>query len=773
MQANWELSQSLTCDGQGIRCACVLPAPDGTADGFQILTGTQGGSLVAYGIPSGNLESSAYRHDNAVTALATNATGTHYFTGCKDAVVRVFDAQHNLIAQLKGHDKAVTSLAYADGGKDGEFLISGSWDGTAKIWRLANSSLVATLPNHENSVCVCVQGVDTGGMLHIATGSAGLAQNNTIQGHSIRIWTVDVRITSDVKLLHTVANDHDGPIRDLCLAPPDASFLASCSNDGTVKLRVAETGDVLTTLTMLTSSHPPMLLSVATTTDQSCVVVGAEDGHAVVWDLSATDRSPQILLHAQCVWSVVPLPNGDFATCSDDGVIRIFTHCTERVAPLAEREAWEAEVAATHQKKSNGPSAEEIAALPRWDQNYEKRGRSEGDVRVFQKNGVAIAAQWSAASQTWIEVGQVTGSNENTGTLNGVQYDHLLPIEVDQSGGGVAKLQIGYNNGENPFVAAQRFIDDHVLPQHHLQDIANYIQQRAGQQGPTIGNDSTVASGSPMVSYEYLPAPGYKQFGLPVKTASTTLAKVKSKIIEFGLLSDIDVEHLTHLLDTLSASSRYHSSKILDEELAVMEKMLSWQQPSQVFPALDLARLVLLHPDAASRERYGYWSRVVPKTIAIMAMESVEGPAAVAIPMLGLRLFSNGLKGGPGSCEAIANNGDAILEVTKRLVPSSNKNVRLALATLLYNTACYVRSNPGTDISDKFFPIVSNVLSSKTYEEEATFRTLVALGTLVMASSDAKEAANASFLSSKVEMAASPHGSEVKAAAKEVYAVLQ
>jgi phospholipase A-2-activating protein len=270
-----------------------------------------------------------------------------------------------------------------------------------------------------------------------------------------------------------------------------------------------------------------------------------------------------------------------------------------------------------------------------------------------------------------------------------------------------------------------------------------------------------------------LPAPGYKQFGLPVKTASTTLAKVKSKIIEFGLLSDIDVEHLTHLLDTLSASSRYHSSKILDEELAVMEKMLSWQQPSQVFPALDLARLVLLHPHAASRERYGYWSRVVPKTIAIMAIESVEGPAAVAIPMLGLRLFSNGLKGGPGSCEAIANNVDAILEVTTRLVPSSNKNVRLALATLLYNTACYVRSNPGTDISDKFFPIVSNVLSSKTYEEEATFRTLVALGTLVMASSDAKEAANASFLSSKVEMAASPHGSAVKAAAKEVYAVLQ
>ena len=54
-----------------------------------------------------------------------------------------------------------------------------------------------------------------------------------------------------------------------------------------------------------------------------------------------------------------------------------------------------------------GPSAQEIAALPKWEEQHSTRGKSEGQVQVFQRGGKAIAAQWSAASSTWIEVGEV------------------------------------------------------------------------------------------------------------------------------------------------------------------------------------------------------------------------------------------------------------------------------------------------------------------------------------------------------------------------------
>lgn len=39
-------------------------------------------------------------------------------------------------------------------------------------------------------------------------------------------------------------------------------------------------------------------------------------------------------------------------------------------------------------------------------------------MQMFRKNGVAIAAQWSAASGTWIEVGEVTGTS-NAGVIDG------------------------------------------------------------------------------------------------------------------------------------------------------------------------------------------------------------------------------------------------------------------------------------------------------------------------------------------------------------------
>jgi phospholipase A-2-activating protein len=59
-----------------------------------------------------------------------------------------------------------------------------------------------------------------------------------------------------------------------------------------------------------------------------------------------------------------------------------------------------------------------LCSLPDWSESSAHRGRKEGMVQMFRKNGVAIAAQWSAASGTWIEVGEVTGTS-NAGVIDG------------------------------------------------------------------------------------------------------------------------------------------------------------------------------------------------------------------------------------------------------------------------------------------------------------------------------------------------------------------
>jgi phospholipase A-2-activating protein len=61
------------------------------------------------------------------------------------------------------------------------------------------------------------------------------------------------------------------------------------------------------------------------------------------------------------------------------------------------------------------------------------------------------------------------------------------------------------------------------------------------------------------------------------------------------------------LIQTLAATNRYHATKISREEMLVVRDMLKWP-PAEAFPALDLARLMVLHPDAASRDKNEYWN---------------------------------------------------------------------------------------------------------------------------------------------------------------------
>jgi WD40 repeat protein len=193
MQVDWELSEQFVSDSQGIRAVCVLPR-NNNADGFSLVAGNQGGGLCEFGVPSGSLNPIEYEHDHGVTALLSDES--HYVTGCKDAVVRLFDGKtHSVKASLTGHEKPVTSLSFASTNENTKHLLSGSWDGTAKVWDVGRKAMVATLPGHENLVCVAglnAEATDALSILRIATGSAGMAENNQISGFSVRTWMVDV-----------------------------------------------------------------------------------------------------------------------------------------------------------------------------------------------------------------------------------------------------------------------------------------------------------------------------------------------------------------------------------------------------------------------------------------------------------------------------------------------------------------------------------------------------------------------------------------------------
>jgi len=803
---SFRLSKSLIADGDPVRCLTFM------SDNNAMVSGSQSGALSSIDL-SGEariMQTVGVRHSHHITAIASSHDNKRYVTGCKDNLIRVFDsATHGLIATLNGHEKAVTSLSWFDNNNDGQLLlISGSWDGTAKMWNLETGTCVATLPGHENTVSV--QGLPHG---RLATGSAGIAQGNQIHDHKIRIWEVSITspLVANVTLLQTVANDHNGPIRGLAF-DYESQYLLSCSNDGTVKIRDSSTGECVSTLVYPSTTEqqqPPMFLAVAYL-GKGRIVACTEDGNAVVWNMSETQQGPQIIPHPNCVWSVTPLSPQDFATACNDGFIRFFTLEPSRFAPADEIASFHDAVSEARAKTSTGPSAEEIAGLPKWEMNSLTLGRSEGQVQVFNKGGKAIAAQWSAASGAWIEVGEVTGSDQNTGTIEGVRYKHVFPIEIDVAAGGVKTLQIGYNDGDNPFAVAQKFIDDHMLDQGYLAQIADYIRSRVGEAaGPTLGTDnnntssaatttalptnsntSTSAYSSVAVSavqYKYIPMKGYKYFEAGMERKS--MDKMLNKIRDFGA-SAPSLEVLDGLCTTLSATSRYHSSIIATNEVCEVQKMIKEWDLAQVFPALDLARLMVLHPDASRLDRKDDWANIIDGALhqceTLISLLSSTPPndigatPAVAIPMLSMRLFANCFHVGTGGAyNAIVSRLHRVLNVCNKYIESKNKNIRLAVATLILNICSHMHlikggasCNDGAS-SDDILSAIGAIIGSGLYEAEAIVRVLVALGTLLLADPAAKAKAQSLNMTSMVQSAANPHGEVAKGVAEEIHSILQ
>lgn len=327
-----------------------------------------------------------FDHEHWVTASVA-LDGGGFATGCMDKKIRLFDTQAQRYALLQGHEGGVISLALST---DKKLLLSGSWDGTARIWSLESHQCLHVLRDHENGVCVL--SLPDGSLV---TGSTGQQVGNRVVDFKLRFWAKDT-----FELTKTLT-DHQGPIRQLALVP-DIGFV-SCSNDGSIKLRTLE-GSVLASMEhpLNIEGKPGFVLGVCVLSNGFLVSV-SEDTTARVW--SQEGALIQTVEHPGGLWCVTPLPNGDFATGCEDKVVRVFTHDVARVDPNAVA-SFQGAVEEARLSKTRGPSGVEIEALPNYDERVSVIGSSDGQIQMFRRGTKAWACQWSGPSRTWIDVCQ-------------------------------------------------------------------------------------------------------------------------------------------------------------------------------------------------------------------------------------------------------------------------------------------------------------------------------------------------------------------------------
>jgi WD40 repeat protein/serine/threonine protein kinase len=212
---------------------------------------------------------------------------------------------HLALKTLRGHLHAVISIAFSP---DGQQIVSGSQDGTAKVWEADQGKELLTLKGHRDMV-YSVAFSPTG--RRIVTGSAD---------RTAKVWDS----ASGRELL--TLKGHNNHVR--CVAfSPDGQRIVTGSYDWTAKVLEAATGRELLTL----KGHTSSIVCVAFSPDGRWIVTGSYDQTAKLWEAASGRELLTLKAHNACISSVAFSPDGQrIVTGSRDQTVRVWEAASGR-----------------------------------------------------------------------------------------------------------------------------------------------------------------------------------------------------------------------------------------------------------------------------------------------------------------------------------------------------------------------------------------------------------------------------------------------------------
>jgi phospholipase A-2-activating protein len=652
MDVEYELSQQLTGHENQVRCVAVLNADT-------IVTGGLDAQVLMWQRPKGSAEKFALfktlvHHSDWVSDLCPSAESPgSFYSASKDTTAFRIDAEGNPVRQFVGHEKHVCSVV-----ERGAQIVTGSWDGTAKVWDANTGELLHTLETG-TQFAVVVAVLPTG---EILTG----AQD------------ANLRLFRGAECVKTV-KAHGDIIRSISVS---STHLITASNDNSIKmwsLDLCEMGCL--------AGHQNYVYGVAHSADNQTLWSVGEDCLLKRWSL-ADASCKQDVLHAASVWKGTPMPNGDVITACEDKIVRIWTNDPSRMAPQAERETnQEMAQNAALQAASKGssstsmPDADDISKMPT------TIGKKNGEIKCFKDGATVFAYSWNAGARQWDQVGEVTGSQESKKNYPGDfvfpagEYDFVFDVEL----GSDRKALLPYNRGQNPMAVAEAFCARESLRKDLIDQIRKFIEANGG------GGTTVSASGAPAAP-KAAPAPpptSTSMFPLstPLQFKDAKYEPIQKKILEFNeqvaehlKVQGLELGWFNDAVAKMRDMGLRAEFKQVEVEVIHL-KLIEWPQQF-LFPVMDLWRMFALHN--RSTDFFKGSDRGAPVISKVCGFLADDAPDP--LKMCTLRYLAN-LSAYQTNRMSCYQFRETIIKAVAPCLKSANKNIKLAAITVVLNFA--------------------------------------------------------------------------------------
>jgi WD40 repeat protein len=315
-------------------------------------------------------------HPGLPSALAVLHDGC-VVSGSADGTLRVWDVESGQILHtLEGHSSWVNAVAVLDSRR----MVSGSSDGTLRVWDVENSQVLQVLKGHSG----WVRALTVLDSRRIVSGS---------NDKTLRVWNVESGQALEILKEHSAGFS--------ALTVLNSGRVVSGSDNGIIRVWDLEDGQVLQVL----EGHSDRVCAVVVL-DSGRIISGSDDKTLRVWDVESSQALQVLEGHSGRVRSVAVLDSGRVVSSSNDGTIRVWNLEGSQVLQILEGHSqWVHSVVVLD--SSRVISGSDDMTLRVWDvessqvlQNLERHSGGVRAVAVLD-SGRVVAGYDDGTSRVW------------------------------------------------------------------------------------------------------------------------------------------------------------------------------------------------------------------------------------------------------------------------------------------------------------------------------------------------------------------------------------